>query len=163
MGTGISIFYRKDTSPEITKLFYFQSFTWELFLFLLLLPFLLGLVVYIFQTKEQNWFNFVYNFYVYIFKIDFLKNLKPESRLLELIFLGGMTIIVTLYTAKLTDVLAGQKKFGEVNTIDDLRGVRIAANFLFKDRVKNIGGRYVEQPSTTHAFEDADPYKTIGE
>ena len=153
METGISIFYRKDTSPEITKLFYFQSFTGELFLLLLLLPLLLGSVFYIFQMKEQNWFNYVYNFYVYFFKIE----------LLELIFLGGMTIIVTLYTAKLTDVLAGQKKFGEVNTIDDLRGVRIAANFLFKDRVKNIGGRYVEQPSTTHAFEDADPYKTIGE
>ena len=161
--SGISILYVKDISSEITKLFYFQSFTWELYLVLVLLPLMFGLVVYIFQAREQNWFNFGYNFYLYFFKIDFLKNLKSESRLLELVFLAAMTVIVTLYTARLTDVLAGQKKFGGVNTIDDLRGVRIASTFLMENTVKNLGGRYVQVEGITKALEEADPYKKIGE
>ena len=120
METGLSLGYIKDTRPEIGKLFYFQSFTWELYLILVLLPVLLGLIVYIFQVQEQNCFNFVYNFYLYFCKIDFLKNLKSEPRILGLAFLAAITVIVTLYTARLTNVLAGQKKFGGVNTIDDL-------------------------------------------
>ena len=79
MSTGLSVAYVKDNSPAITKLFYFQSFTWELYLFLLLLPLFLGLMLYIFQMREQNCFNFVHVFYMYFFKLDFLKNLKCES------------------------------------------------------------------------------------
>ena len=67
---------------------------------------------------------------MYLFKLDFLKNLKCESRLLELVFPAAMAVVVTLYTVRLSDVFAGQKKFGEVNSIDDLRGARIASTFF---------------------------------
>ena len=65
---------------------------------------------------------------MYLFKLDFLKNLKCESRLLELVFPAAMAVV--LYTVRLIDVFAGQKKFGEVNSIDDLRGARIASTFF---------------------------------
>ena len=163
MRSGLSIIYVKDTGSEITQLFYFQSFTWELYLVLLLLPLLLGLMVYIFQMREQNWFNFVYNFYLYFFKLEFIKNLKGESRLLELAFLAVITVIVTLYTARLTDVLAGQKKFGGVSTIDDLKGVRVCGGFLSQDYIKNLGARFVQVNGIGEAIQVDDSYKKLGE
>ena len=148
--SGLSILYVKDNSVG-TKLFYFQPFSLDLYLLLLFVPLLFGLVVYIFQAREQNWFNFGYHFYLYFFKIDFLKNLKCESRLLELIFLAAMSVVVTLYTARLTDVLARQKKFGGVNTLDDLRGARIAAADFQEPFIQSFGGRTVDIPGIVDA------------
>ena len=163
MTAGLSVAYVKDNSPAITKLFYFQSFTWELYLFLLLLPLLLGLIVYIFQMREQNCFNFVHVFYMYFFKLDFLKNLKCESRLLELTFQIAMTVLMTLYTARLTNVLTEQKTFGGVNSVSDIRGARIASDALFEIYVENMGGRFVQTPDIQSVSEYADPYKKMAE
>ena len=163
MSTGLSIGYVKDNSSAITKLFYFQSFTWELYLFLLLLPLLLGLIVYIFQMREQNCFNFVHVFYMYFFKLDFLKNLKCESRLLELAFQLAMTVIITLYTARLTIVLTEQKTFGGVNSVSDIRGARIATDSLFAVYVENMGGRFVQIPGIMSVNEDPEPNKKMAE
>ena len=162
MTAGLSVVYVKDNSLA-TKLFYFQSFSWDLYLFLLLLPLLFGLMVYIFQLKEQNWFNFVHHFYMFFFKLELVKNLKIESRLLELAFQFALTIIITLYTARLTDVIAGHKTFGGVSSVDDLRGARIASDYLFAFYVDNLGGRFVQVPHIMTVGEYEDQNKRMTE
>ena len=162
MVAGLSIVYVKDNSLA-TKLFYFQSFSWDLYLVLLLLPLLFGLIVYIFQLREQNWFNFVHHFYMSFFKLELVKNLKVESRFLEVAFLFALTIIMTLYTARMTDVIAEHKTFGGVSSVDDLRGARIASDVLFAVSIDNLGGRFVQVPHILTVGEYEDQNKRMAE
>ena len=159
---GLSVVYVKDNSLA-TKLFYFQSFSWDLYLVLLLLPLLFGVIVYIFQLREQNWYNFVHHFYMSFFKLELVKNLKVESRFLEVAFLFALAIIMTLYTARLTDVIAGHKTFGGVSSVDDLRGARIASDYLFAFFIDNLGGRFVQVPHIMTVGEYEDQNKRMAE
>lgn len=144
--SGLSIGYVMPNSSSFSKLYYFKAFDWELSIILFVIPLILGLVVYLFQQKDQSYLNYVHHFFMYFFKLDMLKNLKLESRLLELVFQVFMLVIMTLYTARLTGVLTEQQTFG-VTSISDLRGLKIATGEKGEAIVQNLGARFVQLPN----------------
>ena len=151
MNSGLSIGYGKRAEPfSISQLFYVQAFSWDLYLMMLLLPAVLGFALYVFQLKNQNLLNYIHQFYSYYFKIDFLKMLNVESRLQELVFQFAMMVVIALYVAQVTNVLADQKGFEGVSTVDDLRGERITYVDYYKDFIGSLGGRFVPLVNQGH-------------
>ena len=122
MQSGLSIGYFKSNSSLIGNLYYLQAFHWNLYLVILLLPMLLGFMLYIFQMKNQDCLNYLHHFYSYLFRLEFLKGLNIESRLVESIFQLTMVILLTLFTAHLTNEFSQQRSFKEINSINDVRG-----------------------------------------
>ena len=111
--------------------------------------------MYVFQRKDQFFFNYVYHLYMYIFKLDFLKLLGLESRIIETAFQFAFTIIMLLFTARITNVLQQQENAGGVSSVDDVRGFRIASGLNFKDYVESIGARFVSLPIFTYSYIDS--------
>ena len=152
MESGMTIGYIPGNTTLIKNIFYTNAFGWNLYLVMLLLPVFLGLVLYVFQDKDQFLFNYVYHIYMYIFKLDFLKFLKLESRIIETAFQFSFMIIMALFTARITIVLQNQETSGGVRSISDLKGLRIATASSYKDYVESVGARLVVMPLFNSSF-----------
>lgn len=72
-----------------------------------------------------------------------------------------MSIIMTLYVARLTNALTQQKTFGGVNTIEDLKGVRITSADFFQTYVEIVGGRFIPLPISEAIESDEDLVASI--
>ena len=86
-GMGIGYFQtNSSTLGSVASLFFVRPFTASLYAIMLVMPFLFAIFLWFYEERNMSFLNYLFHLFVYYFKLDFLKKLNAESRLVEFIF-----------------------------------------------------------------------------
>lgn len=143
VGYGIGLM-QKDVTTGFESWFFIQPFEPTLYAVMLSMPILFGIIVWIFQSRDQNILNYIYHFVMYYFKLDFLKFLVPEARLIEFFFQIYCAVIITFYTSQMTTIISLRQTSGGIQKVSDLRGLQVVTDPVYMSYTDMLGARTVE-------------------
>ena len=156
-GFGVGYFRNTSSTHGVSNWFFVRPYTASLYAMMLIIPVVFAFFLWFYEGRNMPFLNYLYHLIVYYFKLEFLKRLKVESRIIEFIFqLYGMVVIIA-YTSMMVDIIAVTKANGVVQTPNDLRGLRMTTDVTYLDYVSAVNGRPVEiyqpgDPTTVEEF-----------
>ena len=145
--TGMGIGYFQTNSSvlgTVASLFFVRPFTASLYAMMLAMPVLFAIFLWFYEERNMSFLNYLFHLFVYYFKLDFLKKLNFESRIVEFIFQFYCAVIIVVYTSQMVIILSSLKTNGGVQSISDLRGLRIVADDTSVDYVSALYGRPIQ-------------------
>ena len=139
---GIGYYQSNATALHgVASWFFIQPFSAGLYAVLIVLPLFLAICLWIYEGKNQSLLNYLYHLIAYYFKIDFLKQLTLESRLLELVFQVYGLVAITLFTSQMINIISFLQTHGGVQTVGDLRGLQIVTDPVYVSYAESLYGR----------------------
>lgn len=142
MSTGMSLFYKK---PDV-DVFYIRSFDTVFLVLMVVLPFMVGFVIFFFQGCKAGIMNYVWYVLTIYFKCDDIHRINMESRLFSLAAKVMMMVVMVLYTAFTTNNLTFDNSFGGVTSVSDLRGLKVATLSYYANTIRSKGSIYQDFP-----------------
>lgn len=150
LSTGMSLMYKED--PQ--TIFYIRSFHTTFVILLIILPFVGGFFLFIFQGKRSSIANYIYLTLTIYFKNDDQFRMNIEARFTTLATKILMLIVLILYTAFTTNNLTSDNSFGGITDISSLRGLKVATISYYENTLRSQGSIYQNFPDvwTTEEF-----------
>ena len=157
IGFGVGYFQNATDTNGIGNWFFVKPFTTSLYLVMMILPVVFAALLWYFEQKNMPFLNYLFHLIIYYFKLDFLKKLNAESRIIEFIFQIYCMVVILTYTSMMVDTIAVAKANGVVQTPDDLRGLRMTTDVTYVDLISAVNGRPVDlyqpgDPTTVEEF-----------
>ena len=144
IGFGIGYFQNITSTYGVGSWFFVRPFTTSLYLVMMAMPVVFAVILWYYEGKNMSFLNYLYHLTIYYFKLDFLKKLNAESRIVEFIFQVYCMVVILTYTSQMVDIISNLKSNGGVRTFSDLRGMRITTDPTYLDYVTAVYGRPVE-------------------
>ena len=144
IGFGIGYFQNITSTYGVGSWFFVKPFTISLYLVMMAMPVVFALILWFYEGRNMSFLNYLFHLTIYYFKLDFLKKLNAESRIVEFIFQVYCMVVILTYTSQMVDIISNLKSNGGVRTFSDLRGMRITTDPTYLDYVTAVYGRPVE-------------------
>lgn len=142
MSTGISVLYRKTDKTT----FYIRTFSPEFLASLVLLPILVGIIMYVLENRRVPWVNYMYHALTMYFKVDDMFFLTQESRITGLSAKIFTLVVMTVYVAVTVNIFDNDRNYGGVRQKSDLAGLKVATIEFYENNMRDVGAIFQSFP-----------------